>query len=549
MGDGSRPTPRVRQTVANNDFAELEEKFNRIEAVVAEGRAASLGRIRSLEEEVASLKEAAELQTQFLSAISHEIRTPLSAIVSSARIIQRYHAKRPEVVARFGETIVIEGNRLVGTITDILDLVKIEAGRLEWHDEQLRADRVVAKLAPALAQSAAQHGVGFEIDVPADLPVAWADPDRIQQVLGNLVRNAIKFTPNGGRVRLVARRSPDGGLTFSVADTGVGIDAIELVHLFDKSHALKRRKAKDAKQAGTGLGLALCREIVHRHGGTIWADSKPGVGSTFHFSLPHVADERIMLPAIEGGVGRARVLLLLKNAVLSDCALRALRLEDIDARVCESMPEFFTTIADWVPEIVVVAPTFVWQFNDQTEQRIRQAGVARILICSDREGLVEMSPPTQGEPLLAALGQLALPGASILLVEDDAEYGAVVEFELSQAGYEVMKAYNGLDAVELISAEGPDALVLDLALPQLDGFGVLARMREQRLRIPTVVLTSLDDETLDHRLTTMGASAIFRKYELIQPSANGALAVVKRILAPILTSGDQQASSTAPPSA
>jgi hypothetical protein len=83
----------------------------------------------------------------------------------------------------------------------------------------------------------------------------------------------------------------------------------------------------------------------------------------------------------------------------------------------------------------------------------------------------------------------------------------------------------------------------------MEGGGVLAGMRQQRLRIPTVVLTSLDDETLDHRLTTMGASAIFRKYELIQPSANGALAVVKRILAPILTSGDQQASSTAPPSA
>jgi CheY-like chemotaxis protein len=467
----------------------------------------------------------------------------LSAIVSSARIIQRYHAKRPEVVARFGETIVVEGNRLVGTISDILDLVKIEAGRLEWHDEQVRADRLVAKLAPALAQSATQHGLGFEVDVPVDLPVAWADPDRIRQVLENLVRNAIKFTAKGGRVRLAARRSADGGLSFSVADTGVGIDAPELVHIFDKSHTLQRRKAKDGKQAGTGLGLALCREIVHRHGGAIWADSKPGVGSTFHFSLPHVADERIMLTAIEGGAGRTRVLLLLKNAVLSDCALRALRLEDMDARVCESMPEFFSTIADWVPEIVVVAPTFVWQFNDQTEQRIRQTGVARILICSDREGLVEMSPPTQGEPLLAAVGQLVSPGASILLVEDDAEYGAVVEFELGQAGYEVITAYNGLDAVELISAQTPDALVLDLALP------VRARMREQRLRIPTVVLTSLDDETLDHRLTTMGAAAVFRKYELIQPSANGALAAVKRILAPILTSRDQEASYVAPPSA
>ncbi len=552
MGDGSRPLPRVREKIANNDFGELEEKFNRIEAVVAEGRAASLGRIRTLEEEVESLREAAELQTQFLSAISHEIRTPLSAIVSSARIIQRYHAKKPEVIQRFGDTIVTEGNRLVATISDMLDLVKIEAGRLEWHDEELRADRVVAKVSLAVARTAAQHGLSFEVDVPVDLPRTLADPDRIRQVLDNLLRNAVKFTAKGGRIRLTARKSAEGGICFSVADTGVGIDAAEQGSLFDKSHTLKRRKAKDGKQAGTGLGLALCREIVHRHGGSIWAESRPGVGATFHFTLPPAGDERIILPVLKGSAERTRVLLLLKNPVLADCALRALRLEDMDSRVCESMPEFFATIAEWVPEIVVVAPMFVWQFNDQTEQRIRQAGVPHILMFSEHEGFVEMSPPTHSEPLLAAVGRLVSPGASVLLVEDDGEYGAVVEFELNQAGYQVLKAYNGLDAVELISAQAPDALVLDLALPQLDGFGVLGRLREQGVKLPTVVLTSLDDESLDQRLTALGAAAVFRKFELIQPSVAGATATVKRILAPVLAvraEAAPQAGRSLPPSA
>jgi len=544
-GVGEARSTRAAAGVASKDFSELEEKFNQIEAVVAEGRASSLGKISELEEEVAGLREAAELQAQFLSAISHEIRTPLSAIVSSARIIQRYHDKKPEVVGRFGDTIVTEGNRLVGTIGDMLDLVKIEAGQLEWRDGEVRADAVVARVTDHAAALAGRHQVAFATDVATALPVVRGDDQRIVQALRNIVTNAVKFTPTGGRIELTARESADGGLTFSVKDTGVGIEPGEIASIFEKSHVVKARKEKSVKQAGTGLGLALCREIVHHHGGVIWAESRVGEGSEFTFTLPPAADEHGMshFGATDGQPIKA--LMLVKNSVLSDCALRALRLEDIDARVCTSMQEFFAALLEWTPDVVVVSPSFAWQLGDSTEQRIRKAGVSHILMFSHKEGFVELSPPTHSEPLLAGLSRIAAHGSTVLLVEDDEEYGAVIEFELLQAGYDVVKAYNGLDAVEIAVDQCPDAIVLDLALPQLDGFGVLESLEERSAMVPTVVLTSLDDESLDERLAQLGAADVFRKYELVQARTDGAAARVKKVLTPVLASEASEAADEA----
>jgi len=538
---GSRAVAASRPT--SNDFEALEEKFNQIEAVVAEGRAASLGRIKTLEEEVERLREAADLHAQFLSAISHEIRTPLSAIVSSARIIQRYHEKQPDVVERFGNTIVVEGKRLVDQVSDMLDLVKIESGRIEWRDAELSATRLVDRVVAHFADTCSQHELDLEVDVDPDVPVGWGDEGRIEQVVSNLVRNAVKFTTRGGRIAIHGRKAAEGGLWFTVEDTGMGIKPDELDGIFERSQVFKRRKRNGGKQAGTGLGLALCREIVLRHGGTIWAESRLGAGSAFHFTVP----------AAEAGLGTRgyptaateadgiKVLLLIPNEVLADCAVRALRLEDVDNRVCTNLQEFFAVLPEWTPDVVVVSPTFAWQLTDKVEQRIRKAGVPHILMFSPHEGFVELSPPTHSEPLLGCIGRHVAHGSRILLVEDDEEYGAVIEFELIQAGYDVIKAFNGVDALSTFADQSPDAIVLDLALPQLDGFSVLAELRARGVHVPTIVLTALDDVSLDDRLRDLGAAGVFRKYELIQARAGSAATRVKKILSPVLASSAAEA--------
>ncbi|MEE8312400.1 MAG: hybrid sensor histidine kinase/response regulator, partial [Candidatus Binatia bacterium] len=362
--------------------------------------------------------------------------------------------------------------------------------------------------------------------------------------------NAIKFTPRGGKVDLIVDVTDAGEVSFTVRDSGIGIAAEELPHIFDPAWALQARKHSDHKQAGFALGLALCREIVSRHGGELRAASRPGQGATFTVLLPASLDRSLGAEGDAEADRRTRALLLMKKDVVADCAVRALRLEDMDARISSSLQEFFQMMTDWTPTVVVMSSSFAWNMNESTEQRIRAAGVRHILLHSARGGLVELAPPTNTEPVLAMLGRATPSGSTILLVEDDEEYGAVMEFELTQAGYGVLKAYNGVDAVEMAAARRPDGMVLDLALPQLDGFGVLDQLETRGLAVPTVVLTSLEDPGLDTRLADMGALATFRKYELIESHDQSAVARVRDLLGPLLaasaSTGHEEGAAGAP---
>jgi signal transduction histidine kinase/CheY-like chemotaxis protein len=528
-GNAVRPVPIKSQ----DELGELAERFNLIEETLAQSREVAIGRIGTLEEDIERLREANEMQARFLSAVSHEIRTPLSAIVSSARIIQRYHAKKPEVIDRFGDTIAAEGQRLVRMINDLLDISRLEAGRVEWTDCELKPSRLVRR-AVQLNQKNAQAADIF-IDVQASdlLPAIWGDEERLAQVLDNLISNGVNASRQGGRVVVSARQVAEG-VCFSVSDTGPGVEADELESIFDKAHTIAAREREGERPSGTGLGLAICRGIVSHYEGRIWAESCPGEGAMFQFVLPANTVARAAQASSKANVASLRVLMLMQATVLSEACLRALRLEDVEARTCSRFDEVFTEFKDWAPQVIVVGPSFVWQLNEEVEAKLRRAGIQHIMMLSPQEGFVEMSPPTHSEPLLARLNQLAPTGSSVLLVEDDKDYGSVVEFELNQAGYSVIKAYNGRDAVEMAVEQRPDAMLLDLALPQLDGFGVLEELKVRELDVPALVLTSLEEHGLEERLTGLGAVGLFRKYELIAPRDSGIVEQIKTILEPIV---------------
>ncbi len=518
---------------SHDELGELAERFNLIEETLAESREAAIGRIGTLEDDIERLREANEHQARFLSAVSHEIRTPLSAIVSSARIIQRYHNKKPEVIDRFGDTIAAEGQRLVRMINDLLDISRLEAGRVEWSDCELKPSRLVRR-AVQLNQKNAQVADIF-IDVQASdlLPSLWGDEERLAQVLDNLISNGVNASRQGGRVVVSARQVAEG-VCFSVTDAGPGVHPDELESIFDKTHTIAVREREGERPSGTGLGLAICRGIVDHYDGRIWAESSPGEGATFQFTLPANSAQRAAQNPGTSAASALRVLLLMHETVLSEACLRALRLEDVEAKTCARFDDVFETLKTWTPQAVVVAPSFVWQLNEVAEAKLRRAGIEHIVMLSQQEGFVEMSPPTHSEPLLARLNQLAPTGSSVLLVEDDKDYGSVVEFELNQAGYSVIKAYNGRDAVEMAVEQEPDAILLDLALPQLDGFGVLEELKVRNVSVPALVLTSLEEHDLEGRLAGLGAVGLFRKYELIAPRDSGVVEQIKQILEPVV---------------
>jgi PAS domain S-box-containing protein len=245
-------------------------------------------------------KEVDRMKTEFISTVSHELRTPLTSVLGFAKIIRRKFLELvvpslPPEDARVArgagqirenlDIIVAEGERLTELVDDVLDIAKMESGRCEWDMEPVSLAAVADHAVKAATPLAARKGLALTAEVASDLPAVMADRDRLVQVLLNLIGNAVKFTASGW-VRLSAA-AVGGEVRISVADSGPGIAAKDLETIFEKF-----KQAGDTlteKPKGTGLGLPICRQIVERHGGRIWAESVPGQGSVFRFTLPALA--------------------------------------------------------------------------------------------------------------------------------------------------------------------------------------------------------------------------------------------------------------------
>lgn len=533
---------------SGNELENLAARFNRIEAALADSRTAALGRISDLESANARLAASVDANVSFLSAVSHEICTPLSAIVSAARIIQHYHDKKPEVVGRFGDTIATEGRRLVRLVSDLLDLTKIEAKSLDWAADIVRPHELAEQAVHRIERMAAERGVTIVVDSSESLPVLRGDEKRLVQVIEFLLENAVKFSPADGKVELSALEH-EGMLRITVRDDGDGIPAKDCEQIFEKSFALSEKHAESwGRHSATLLGLPLCREIIRHHGGRIWASSCENGGAMFCFDVPLLRGSAADLAAVKLAEGdeALRVLLVMQSGNLADAAHRALRLEDVDARLCSHFQEVLSMVREWVPDVLVVSSNCLWQLTEGIEARLRKTGVGHIMMFSPYEGMIDLNAPTHSEPLLMRLADLTSRGAEVLLVEDDEEYATVVEFELTQAGYRVARARDGVEALEAAATRPPDAMVLDLVLPRLDGFGVLETLASRNATIPTLVLTSLDDERLEERLHRLGAVGVYRKYELIQPRTSETAARVRRILTPVLGDAPATASGRVP---
>lgn len=247
--------------------------------------------------DVSAEKEVDRMKTDFITTVSHELRTPLTSVLGFAKIIAKRFGeaiephlpgedKRTSRAARQIQEnlaiIVSEGERLTELINDVLDISKMEAGKIEWRMRQTDIGSLIRQAVASMRSLAEAKGLACVIQAPKDLPHALVDRDRIIQVLINLLSNALKFTPAGSIT--VSAEASQGRIFVSVADTGAGIPDKDQTHIFERF-----KQAGDTlteKPKGTGLGLPICRYIVESHGGRIWVESEPGRGSVFHFTLP-----------------------------------------------------------------------------------------------------------------------------------------------------------------------------------------------------------------------------------------------------------------------
>lgn len=252
-------------------------------------------RTRALEAALENLKAVDKAKDDFLSLVSHEFGTPLTSIMSFSEILLNYQEEDPATRNEFLSIIYSESKRLTRLIDDVLDLSKIQAGKMQWKFRQGPISPVFDKAARVVASLLQQRSLRLEIDVEEGLPDVMIDEDKIVQVYINLLSNAIKFSPPGGVIRIAAslstaavsdgERSAEVVLT-SVSDQGTGIAPQDLQKIFEPFTQCGDT-LKD-KPKGTGLGLAICKQIVEAHRGAIWVESVVGHGSTFHVTLPAV---------------------------------------------------------------------------------------------------------------------------------------------------------------------------------------------------------------------------------------------------------------------
>lgn len=282
----------ARNTVENDQDKTEQTLRSRIRSLEAE-HADQDERLRNLEQANRRLAEISDRKDHFVSAVSHELRTPLTSIRSFAEILIKHGDEEPEVRAEFLDIIHKESERLTRLVNNVLDLARIEAGATKLLHSEFDARTVAEDAVSSMKGTAAARGVTVVAYVGHFELVMRADRDRVQQVLMNLVSNAIKFSPEGSEidVRVEAGDLP-GRIRFVVTDRGRGIPPEDIDRVFDRFH----RVDAEPGAAGTGLGLAICREIVQLHGGRVWAESELGHGSTFRAEFPGVEEARSRTP-------------------------------------------------------------------------------------------------------------------------------------------------------------------------------------------------------------------------------------------------------------
>ncbi|WP_035106612.1 two-component system histidine kinase PnpS [Desulfovirgula thermocuniculi] len=263
-----------------------EARVFRIHATPLKEAGRESGGVVAVMRDITERKKLEQMRTEFVANVSHELRTPLTSLKGFLETLLEGAADDPDTCRRFLKIMQEETERLTRLIDDLLHLSKIEERRVVHRWQPVDIHAVIHRVVSLFHPQAAEKGVALEAVVPADLPGVYGDPDLLAQVLINLVDNAVKYTPAGGRVTVRAREEK-GGLRVEVEDTGIGIPPESLPRVFERFYRVD--KARSRELGGVGIGLAIVKHIVRAHGGKIGVESTPGRGSLFYFTLP--ADE------------------------------------------------------------------------------------------------------------------------------------------------------------------------------------------------------------------------------------------------------------------
>jgi signal transduction histidine kinase/CheY-like chemotaxis protein len=469
---------------------------------------------QQLEQQSAELAAASRHKSEFLASMSHELRTPLNAVIGFSEVLlERMFGELNERQDDYLRDIHAAGRHLLALLGDILDLSKIEAGRMELDITAFPMDDVIGQALALVRERATLHGIRLSLEADGSLGTVSADELRLKQVMLNLLSNAVKFTPDGGRVTVRAWRDGDE-IDVTVTDTGIGIERADQDRIFD---SFQQGERSASSSEGTGLGLTLSRRIVELHGGRLWLTSSPGEGSTFGFAIPQPASAA----ATEPEPGRHDVEMTGPTVVVIEDDPRSAELVELHLRaaglrtVVASSGELGLDLVRSEDPVALVLDIHLpgmngWEVLSALKGDPATAHVPVVVVSVEPErgrgfalGATEyLVKPVSGEHLLAAVTRLLPPSwvvegdeprhLSAVVVDDDPLALKLVRSTLEPLGWEVHTCAGGQQAADLVRAVSPSVVVMDLLMPQVDGFAVIDELRPERDSEgpPIVVLTA-----------------------------------------------------------
>jgi signal transduction histidine kinase/DNA-binding response OmpR family regulator len=541
---------KVHQT---ND--QLEEANRTLEARVVE-------RTQMLAKAVKDAEEASKAKSSFLAKMSHELRTPLNAIIGYSEIMREDAVDNGDTrTADDHDKVLSAARHLLGLINDVLDISKIEAGKMELFLESFEIGKIVNEVISTASPLVAKKGNSLVVECPPDIGSMHADATKLRQMLLNLLSNASKFTEKGAITLRVTRHQAEGedALEFAVVDTGIGMTPEQLSRLFQ---AFNQADASTAsKYGGTGLGLAISKQFAQMMKGDISVASTPGVGSTFTIRLP--ANVQAKQPKVVTGPAhkltrspfpsqtKPKVLVVDDDKEIRVVVAELLHMSGYEVIEAASGQQALELVEQTVPDLIlldVMMPGIDgWTVLTKLQNKPKLADVPVIVLSAVSDSDMAMSlgasgvllKPVDASRLTAEIAMQLRPldRNYVLLVEDDADSRNVLTRMFEKEGWQFRAAVNGNAALRMLHRGVPAFIVLDLKMSGMNGFELLDLLGKnpQWARIPVAVVSSMDitpemRDYLNSRVLAVMQKGRFSREELadlIRPALRGTVLAEK----------------------